>query len=208
MKPRIDLAGRRFGRLFVQAVAGHDKSGKIAWRCLCDCGKVVNVRTACLTSGQTQSCRCYMIDRTTQANTKHGLTKSTEFTIWTNMKMRCYNKNDAGYRNYGGRGIQVCDRWLESFANFFADMGSRPSLKHSIDRIDNNGNYEPSNCRWVTQTQQGRNRRTNRRITYNGTTKLLCEWEEDFGFKRGALKDKLRTKTMEQIFGSAGAVHE
>ena len=109
---------------------------------------------------------------------KHGMSSSKTYIAWKHMVMRCYNKNDKGFCNYGGRGIQVCDRW-RNFENFYADMGIAPKGL-SLDRIDNNGNYEPPNCRWITMAQQNRNSRHNKNIIYNGQKKCIAEWAKTF----------------------------
>jgi len=106
----------------------------------------------------------------------HGQTCSFEYISWIGMFQRCNNPNDRGYSNYGGRGIKVCDRWFQSFENFLADMGKKPTPSHTIDRIDNDGNYTPENCRWATMQEQCRNRRNNRRITFQGKTLCIIEW--------------------------------
>lgn len=176
---------------------GIGRDNKYHWFCICDCGGTATPRGSSLTSGQTQSCGCYMKDRTSEANTKHGelkkKPKTLEYTAWTNMKDRCYNPNMKSFHNYGGRGIKVCDRWME-FAAFLSDMGLKPSKAHSLDRIDFNGDYEPSNCRWATYKEQARNRRGNRKIFYLGKYKLLCEWAEEYGISRQRLKDYVRRK--------------
>jgi len=111
----------------------------------------------------------------------HRLSKTDEYHIWQTMKARCYNPNNHKYKRYGGRGIAVCDRWLQSFENFIADMGKRPSTSHSLDRINNDGDYTPQNCRWATPKEQARNTQTNRLITLNGVTRTLVEWREYYG---------------------------
>jgi|GEM_PF-2384486 len=131
------------------------------WRCVCDCGTVRDVQGYNLSSGKTNSCGCFSADVASRNNKKHGMRKSTEYRIWSLMIQRCHNKNNPGYRNWGSRGIKVCDAWLESFENFYKDMGRRPDGT-SLDRIDNDGNYEPSNCRWATKRQQTLNRRVRR----------------------------------------------
>ena len=141
-----DLMGQRFGRLVAISKEGRSKGREIIWMCLCDCG---NLRTAVgskLTNGSVQPCGCLQKDKTREANITHGKSHSRIYSIWKNMLSRCTNSNHDSYSNYGGRDIQVCDRWLK-FENFLADMGE-PAKDLTIDRIELDGNYEPGNCRW------------------------------------------------------------
>lgn len=121
---------------------------------------------------------------------KHGMSKLVEYPVWNMMMQRCYNSANKNYKDYGGRGILVCARWRE-FPNFYVDMGSRPSSKHSIDRIDVEGNYEPSNCRWASATVQVRNRRDTKYLTVGGVKKPLAEWAEDRGMKASTLRQRV-----------------
>ncbi len=121
----------------------------------------------------------------------HGLSGTLEYRAWQTMRLRCTDPEHAAYPNYGGRGIAVCDRWLRSVAAFIADMGPKPSEQHEIDRIDNNGNYEPGNCRWATRTENSRNRRSNRLIEHEGETLPLAAWAERYGIARDTLRKRL-----------------
>jgi len=153
-----DLTNQRFERLLI--LAYHDTRGRKAfWRCLCDCGKLRFVPTQDLVAGKTKSCGCWSRDQASALNYKHGLSGSREYTIWSAMKNRCHNPNDEFFRDYGARGIRVCEKWRSDFSAFYGDMGARPSPRHSIDRINNDGNYEPQNCRWASPLEQSSNRR-------------------------------------------------
>lgn len=152
-----DLVGQRFGRLVVLEPKRLQKTGRTAWICICDCGNTRVVTTGHLNNGNTKSCGCFHIDR----STKHGHSHKSTHNIWKTMTQRCFNENSYSYRNYGARGIKVCDRWLgdDGFVNFLNDMGERPSGK-TLDRYPgNDGDYEPSNCRWATAVEQAANRR-------------------------------------------------
>lgn len=150
-----DLTGLVFGRLcVVERVAS---ASRPKWKCVCQCSAIKAVMAVELKSGKTKSCGCYDADRKRLDTVKHGRTRTPTYNCWANMKARCENKNRSDFKNYGGRGICVCESWSE-FANFLADMGEKPGGL-SIDRIDNNGNYEPGNCRWATASQQRRNQR-------------------------------------------------
>lgn len=150
-----DLTGLRFGRLLVEKYLNH-RERSVVFRCICDCGSAINVTSGNLKSGGTKSCGCLMKDR--PKRTIHGDLGSKEYSTWGNIKARCHNKNSPNYYRYGGRGITVCDRWLQSYKNFLEDMGRAPSPQHTIDRINNDGNYEPSNCKWATQKEQASHR--------------------------------------------------
>lgn len=165
MGAKIQLTGQRFGRLIVLKCKHVNTYGNYVWLCKCDCGKVLSVTSGSLTNGHTQSCGCLHI--------KHGLTGSTIYSVWSAMKQRCHNKNNKYYENYGGRGIVVCDRWRNSFENFFHDMGFPPDGT-TLERLNNDKNYEPSNCKWASQLEQRHNNRKNTVLSY-AETKLLYQ---------------------------------
>lgn len=169
-----DLAGRVFERLTVQQFAGTNKHHKALWLCVCQCGKSCIIAGRKLLAGWTRSCGCLHGE-------KHQRSHCPEYKVWYGMNQRCHNRNDSAYRNYGGRGIQVCDRWRHSFQNFASDMGDRPTSKHTLERIDNDKGYSPDNCRWATRKEQSRNTRVNRRITIGGKTQILQDWVDQYG---------------------------
>lgn len=156
--------------------------GKRYMTCRCACGTVKDVRDKSLYSGQSKSCGClrhelFTVDKIA-ARPKHGMYNSTEYVIWNSMKNRCLQKSHKNYNHYGGRGISICKRWQDSFICFYKDMGRRPSMKHSLDRTNNNGDYEPSNCKWILSYRQHRNKRSNVFKTYKGNRYCLTEWSE------------------------------
>jgi hypothetical protein len=157
-----DLTGQTFLRLAVVRRDGSTAAGSARWLCECSCGTTLTVDGQHLRNGHTQSCGCYKVEQTVEQKTKHGYSRyrdqSPEYRAWQAAKNRCYRVKDARFQRYGARGIRMCDRWRDNFSNFIADIGPKPAPNLSLDRIDNNGNYEPGNCRWATTLQQAQNR--------------------------------------------------
>lgn len=190
----IDLTGLKFNRLLVLERVENKVPRVARWLCLCDCGntKVINGRY--IRKGRTKSCGCYSVEITKQTLTIHGHAangKTDEYKIYLGLLRRCYNNNSTVFKHYGGRGITVCDRWMEGFQNFLDDMGERPSINHSIDRIDNNNGYSKENCKWATPTEQARNKSSNRLLTHNGETFCISEWSEILGIQADTITARL-----------------
>lgn len=170
--PRMK-AGERHGRLTAIQFLRISRSRSRVWLWLCDCGNEVEILAGSVRKGHTKSCGCLRREVSSTKGKTHGKKWTPEYAIWNMMIQRCTNPNVKGFRHYGGRGIEVCERWL-SFANFYDDMGQRPP-KMTIDRIDNDGNYEPGNCRWATRAEQARNMRRNINVTYQGQKMCLMD---------------------------------
>lgn len=188
-----DLTGQRFGRLVVIGPDGKSENGHTTlWKCICDCGAEVTVRGTNLKSGATQSCGCYEHDRLAELHTTHGGRGTLLYSVWASMLGRCRDKNN---KDYGGRGITVCDEWESSFPNFREwALSSGYKLGLTIDRIDNNKGYSPDNCRWVGAKEQALNRRSNRIATLNGETHTFYEWDEILGFTRGTISQRVTSR--------------
>lgn len=175
-----DIVGKKFGRLVVVEFDGI-RSRHYYWKCKCECGNQSVVDGGKLKSGHTQSCGCLLNERRIESHLKHGQNRKSlttpEYTAWQSMKQRCNDTASKSYHRYGGRGIKICERWND-FSSFFEDMGSRPSIKHSIERIEVDGNYEPNNCKWATAKEQSRNKTNTIFVEYQGirvNLKGICE---------------------------------
>lgn len=196
MNQRIrDLTGQRFGNWTVLQLS-HTTGTKTVWLCRCGtCGKTKRIVSYHLCSGASRGCfDCSLAKRRGVPSPRrtHGKSKDITYVSWAHMRTRCLSAEHNCFKNYGGRGITICERWLNSVENFIADMGPRPSRKHSLERIDVNGNYEPSNCKWATTGEQSINRRDTVRLTILGITKTSFEWAMQFNLNPKLLYHRIR----------------
>lgn len=176
-----NLKDQKFGRWFVIGRSSEiGNSGQVLWSCKCECGTVRDVQSDSLINGRSQSCGCL----NQELRTTHGMSNSPEYVAWANIKTRCYNPSSENYQYYGGRGIQMCDRWLNSFENFYADMGTRPSNLHSIERDNTNGDYEPNNCKWATWGEQANNRRNNVLVNFEDKNLTRAQAANSLGMSK------------------------
>jgi len=194
---RKDLTGSVFGRLTAHVLSHIDpKTRTCVWECVCVCGEVVKVKSRALLSSNTRSCGCLHRDTARKTQDayvkKHGQCYSDAYRVWRKMLERCCSPSCYNFDDYGGRGITVCPEWL-FFENFYRDMGDRPSRGHSLDRIDNNGNYCKENCRWATKKEQANNRRSSRMLTHNHETKTLTQWAESSGIGAGTIAHRIKS---------------
>lgn len=196
MRKVIDLTGKRFGRLTVLSCIGH-RDNILWWKCKCDCGNLIDIRGYCLRNHNTVSCGCLRGEKASQRakerNTTHGLKNTRLYDTWHSMKARCYRETCENYPRYGGRGITVCEEWKSDFKAFYdwsMSHGYRDNL--TIDRIDNDGDYEPSNCRWATQKEQANNQSSNHLLTYNGATHTIKQWSEILNISPWKLYNRVR----------------
>ena len=171
-------SGEKIGRWTILLSGSFRKEEMVP--CKCDCGTSRHVRAANLEKRLSKSCGCARKESCTSKLSTHGLSKTPLYRVWKGMRKRCLNPKEPGFHNYGGRGVSVCNRWNE-FANFDKDMGSSYGRGMFIERIDNDGNYEPKNCRWATRKEQNRNKRDTIYLTYRGTTMPLVSWCEKLG---------------------------
>lgn len=206
MTPRAEMIGKRFGRLVVVALSEkRGNRGQLRFDCVCDCGGHTTVAGETLRRGRCVSCGCYQKEAAKKANMTHGGCCSDQsnrsydklYTVWQSMKDRCFNPNNFEYKNYGGRGITVCDEWKDNyvtFRDFMLSIGfdpKKPVREQTIDRIDVNGNYCPKNCRLLPLSEQQYNKTNNRLITYNGVTKTATEWAKELGVKMEVIINRL-----------------
>jgi hypothetical protein len=184
---KLELTGQRYGSWVVSGDKGVGDYGDVWWLCECDCGTKRMVKAGSLRSGRSTSCGCYNIS----VITKHGMEGTSIYNAWAAMIQRCENPKSRFFADYGGRGISVCPEWRGDFRIFYRDMGDRPAKGYSLGRIDNDGNYEPGNCRWETSKQQMRNRRTTKWLEFNGERRPLGEWAELYGLPAKIVKDRV-----------------
>lgn len=189
-KMLLNLKGRTFGYLTALEPTSGRRTGAVDWKCICKCGKEMLVPSTYLTNSYVKSCGCIRKDAQVTHGASHKGEWTTEYAIWASIIQRCTNPKAPAYKNYGGRGIAVCERW-RSYENFVLDMGNRPE-KLTIERIDNDKGYEPSNCRWATRSEQNRNRRNNRLLTFDGKTMCVAAWAEHTGIRAGKIISRLR----------------
>lgn len=197
----IDMTGKKCGRLTVLERAENDKHGNAMWKCKCECGNIITTLGYQLRSGHTKSCGCLQKDIVRKMNTKHGYSKTRIYRIWDAMKGRCLNPNNDAYENYGGRGIEICEEWMDpvNFIEWAYDNGYNDNL--TIERIDIDGNYEPSNCTWVTRAEQNRNTSRNISVEVDGKEYGLAQLARKLGRNRSTLyqwyhKEGLRGKEL------------
>ncbi len=200
-----DIIGKRFGRLVVESISHRERRPNgamyIYWKCRCDCGGVKLSKTDHLKKGETISCGCArreMYEGLKVTSYRHGHCSgangagSSTYTRWVQMVQRCTKPTHPMWKHYGARGINVCEAWLH-FPRFLRDMGEAPKRTH-LDRINNDGNYEPGNCRWASYKESGRNKRTLRLIEFNGETKCVADWADHFGIKANTIRNRLLRK--------------
>lgn len=186
-----DLTGEKFNRLKVLKFA-YKKNGRGYWECQCDCGNITFVRSDSLQNGAIKSCGCLHNEISGNRFRKHGLCKTKIYKKWEGMKARCLNPNNTRYKDYGGRNITICQEWLDDFMNFYnwaINNGYKDGL--TIERINNDGNYEPSNCKWITKEEQMKNTRNCHYIEYNGETHCVSEWLKILGITSRSIANKL-----------------
>lgn len=197
LKEQDILIGEKFGRLTLISweIDGRYRKGKF----YCDCGNTTVKYYSHVKNGLTTSCGCLQRELASKRKITHGMTKTVEFRIWQGMISRCYSKKNKKYYRYGGRGIIVCDRWRNNFENFYEDMGNRPSLRHSIERINNNGNYSPDNCRWDISFSQSRNTSRNHWIEHNGERLILQDWADRLGYSQPRMSTMIKKMKIHEI---------
>lgn len=196
----IDLKGKRYNHLIVLKIGKYSKSGGIIWLCRCDCGRKTFAYTLRLRNNKTRSCGICDLDYEVRGKVLHGMKHTPEYRCWSQMKNRCQNPKLKNYKDYGGRGIVVCKRWVDSFQSFYKDMGNRPSSLHSLDRKRNDLNYTKSNCRWATKMEQAKNRRSSVWIEYKGRKMIMNEWALLLKIPRQYISRQIKNKPFCEIY--------
>lgn len=193
MSKVIDITGQTFGRLTViERDFSRNDRGRAFWKCQCTCGNVITAHSYYIRSGGTQSCGCYKMDKLLERSTSHNMRFSSEYSVYCAMKARCYNPKNSHYHRYGGRGITICQEWLDDFMAFYNHIGPRPSLQHSIDRIDNSLGYMPGNVKWSNSTEQANNKSNIPKYTCFGKTLSIAQWSRETGFPVSTLMARLK----------------
>lgn len=187
----MNLSGMLFGRLTAEYPVEVRSNKHVIYRCLCSCGNRIFVTNSNLRSGHTQSCGCQQKEKTSAANRTHGKSKTKTYQRWCQMIQRCHKPYAPNYQHYGQRGIYVCDRWRESFENFLEDMGEAPDGMW-LERVDNNGPYDPTNCVWATPSEQGENTRRSRFIEAGGRRQSLSAWAREAGVNPETIRKRLK----------------
>ncbi len=214
---RKDYTGMRFGRLTVLEPTDERKKpgNNVYWLCKCDCGNIIKVPTSEFrVNARTKSCGCLGREKLQKRNTTHGGSRDRLYTVWMSTRRRCYDEKLKEYKNYGKRGIKVCEYFekYENFKKWAMENGYVPTAKYgecTLDRIDTSKGYCPENCRWVSLKEQENNRRNNTRVTYNGETKTITQWEQKFGMTKGLLRDRLkRGWTVEDAINRPKQLHK
>lgn len=199
---KYNMIGKKFNKLTVLEECKERKERKKVYKCICDCGSIIYAFGTRLRTNKVKSCGC--LKHENKSNFKHGKRHTRLYTVWYCMKQKCYNSNRKDYLYYGMRGIKVCDEWLNDFMAFYNwSMGNGYQDNLTIDRIDVNGNYEPSNCRWVDMKTQCNNRRTNVLLTYNGKTQTMAQWSDDLQVPYSTIKHRHNKKWSDKecLFG-------
>lgn len=206
----IDLSGRKFSRLTVIEKVGKSKNGQSIWKCKCDCGNITKVMYSNLTREHIKSCGCFKKESYGKSSVKHNKSRTRLYSTYYKIKGRCYNRNNPAYKNYGGRGIKICDEWLNkengfiNFYNWAIENGydeSKTKKEQTLDRINNNGNYEPSNCRWATAKEQASNTRNNHIVDYYGEKYILTQLSELLDIKVTTLAWRLNNGWKQEELG-------
>lgn len=201
-----DRTGDRYGSLLVLSQVETPKRQNKKWLCLCDCGTKKVFSISHLRDGSTSSCGCEKNEKLRASSTKHGYSKNkeyrSEYNVWVGIKRRCSDPSTTHYKNYGARGVTVCERWLgaDGFPNFISDMGKKPTPRHSLDRHpDNNGNYSPENCKWSTMLEQNRNKRDCHYLEYDGRKMVLLDWANELNVARFFIYSNLKTMPFDKV---------